>query len=75
MGHRREIFKPRKRSTNIKKTFERNLKEKEYQKATQIAITHYTNTSTGTDFSTAIIATSEGKILRGCHILESRQRY
>ncbi|WP_323601619.1 hypothetical protein [Pseudomonas putida] len=26
-------------------------------------------------FGYPIIATSEGKILRGCHILESRQRY
>lgn len=59
MGHRREVFRPRRSRKKIKQSLERSLSEKEFNKTAQIAISHYTRRSTGTDFATAIIATSE----------------
>lgn len=59
MGHRREVFRPRKSRKKIRQSIEQSLKEKEFQKTAQIAISHYTKKSTGLDFATAIIATSE----------------
>jgi len=59
LGHRREVFRPRKRRKKIRESFEQSLKEKEFERAAQIAISHYSTRSTGLDFATAIIATSE----------------
>lgn len=59
MGHRREVFRPRKSKKKIRESFEQSLKQKEFQKTAQVAISHYTQRSTGLDFATAITATSE----------------
>ena len=59
MGHRREVFRPRRSKQKIRSSFEQSLEEKEFQKTVQIAISHYTRGSTGLDFATAILATSE----------------
>lgn len=59
MGHRREVFRPRTSKKKIKTSFEQSLKEKEFEKTVQVAISHYTTRSTGLDFATAILATSE----------------
>jgi len=59
LGHRREIFRPRKSRKKIRQSFEQSLSEKEFQKAAQIAVLHYTTRSTGLHFATALIATSE----------------
>lgn len=59
MGHRKLVFRPRTSRKQIKSSFEQGLKEKEFKKTVQIAISHYTTRSTGIDFATAILATSE----------------
>lgn len=59
MGHRKLIFRPRTSRKQIKSSIEQGLAEKEFKKTVQVAITHYTTKSTGLDFATAILATSE----------------
>lgn len=59
MGHRKLIFRPRISRKQIKSSIEQGLSEKEFNKTVQVAITHYTTRSTGLDFATAILATSE----------------
>jgi len=59
MGHRREVFRPRKSREKIKRSFEKNLNEKKFDKAVQLAISHYITRSAGRDFGIALIAASE----------------
>jgi len=59
LGHRREVFRPRVSRKKIKKDFGEKLNEKKFGEAVQLAISHYTTKSTGLDFATALIATSE----------------
>lgn len=53
------VFRPRSSKKKIRSSFEQSLKEKEFQKTVQVAISHYTTSSAGADFATAILATSE----------------
>lgn len=59
LGHRREVFRPRKSKKKIERSLEQSLEQKEFQKTAQLAISHYTKRSTALDFATAITATSE----------------
>jgi hypothetical protein len=74
VGHRREVFRPRKSRAKIRQSFERELQAKEFERAAQVAISHYTTRATGLDFATAMMATSEaiaiGRELRWKRSLE-----
>lgn len=63
MGHRKLIFRQRISRKEIKSSIEQSLNEKDFKRTVQIAITHYTTRTTGLDFATAILATSEAQAI------------
>jgi len=63
LGHRREIFRPRIRKSKIESQVNTKLKEKKFNEAVQVTLSHYTGKSVADAFAVSILATAEAIII------------
>ena len=59
MGHRKEVFKPRKGKKRIAPQVNKALEENNFEKAIQSTLSHYINKKSADTFSTSLLATTE----------------
>ena len=59
MGHRREVFKPRKGKRRISQSFSKKISDKDAEGAVNVALSHYTNKESADTFALSLIAAVE----------------
>lgn len=63
MGHRKEVFKPRKGKRKIAPRVKKELDENNFDGAVQTALSNYIDKSTADTFSASLLATAEAFII------------